>query len=92
MLVYDIGLALFRLTRNFWSPRLRLATIASNLVWIALLGFVIAQPELLSAQGASTNVSPELLEMAQNALRGILGFVCAVLAWDTATHAWRLRR
>jgi hypothetical protein len=92
MLVFDIAHALFRLTRNFWSPRLRLTTIASNLIWIALLGFVIAQPELLSIQGEPASVPPDLLQMAKKAIRGVLGFVCALLAWDTVIHIWRLRR
>lgn len=92
MLVYDIVLALFRLTRNFWSPRLRLATIASNLVWIALLGFAIAQGDQLSIQGQPPKMSPELLELTKNVFRGLLGIICAVLAWDTLTHLWRFRR
>jgi hypothetical protein len=91
ILVFDIAHALLRLTRNFWSPRLRLTSIASNLLWIALLGFAIAQPDLLSIQGESADLSPDLLQMAKNAIRSILGFVCAVLAWDTVTHVWRLR-
>ena len=92
MLVFDIAHALFRLTRNFWSPRLRLTTIASNLIWIALLGFAIAQSDLLSIQGEPASLSQDLLQMAKNAIRGVLGFVCALLAWDTVTHIWRLRR
>ncbi|MFC1688622.1 hypothetical protein ACFL07_03055 [Pseudomonadota bacterium] len=92
MLVFDIAHALFRLTRNFWSPRLRLTTIASNLVWIALLGFAIVQPELLDIQGEPANLSQDLLQMAEKAIRGVLGFVCALLAWDTVIHVWRLWR
>jgi hypothetical protein len=92
MLVFDIAHALFRLTRNFWSPRLRLTTIASNLLWIALLGFAIAQPELLSIQGEPTTVSQDVLQIAKKAVKGLLGFACAVLAWDTVTHIWRMRR
>jgi hypothetical protein len=92
MLVIDIAYALFRLTRNFWSPRLRLTTIASNLVWIALLGFAIVQPELLDIQGEPVGVPPDLLQMAKKAIRGVLGFVCALLAWDTLIHIWRMRR
>ncbi len=92
MLVFDIAHALFRLTRNFWSPRLRLTTIASNLLWIALLGFAIAQPELLSIQGELTTVPQDVLQIAKKAVKGLLGFACAVLAWDTVTHIWRMRR
>ena len=57
-----------------------------------MLVFDIAQPDLLSIQGESADLSPDLLQMAKNAIRGMLGFVCAVLAWDTVTHIWRLRR
>ena len=92
MLVFDIAHALFRLTRNFWSPRLRLTTIASNLLWIAVLGFVIAQPELLSIKGEPTDLPQDVLQIAKNAIRGVLGFVCALLAWDTVIHIWRMRR
>jgi hypothetical protein len=92
MLVFDIAHALFRLTRNFWSPRLRLTTIASNLLWIALLGFAIAQPDLLSIQGEPATVPQDVLQIAKKAVKGLLGFACAVLAWDTVTHIWRMRR
>jgi hypothetical protein len=92
MLVFDIAYALFRLTQNFWSPRLRLTTIASNLIWIGLLGFAIAQPELFSIQGEPADISPDVLQIAKNAIRGVLGFVCALLAWDTVIHVWRLWR
>ena len=92
MLVFDIAHALFRLTRNFWSPRLRLTTIASNLLWIALLGFAIAQPDLLSIQGEPANLPQDVLQIAKKAVKGLLGFACAVLAWDTVTHIWRMRR
>ena len=92
MLVFDIAYALFRLTRNFWSPRLRLTTIASNLLWIAVLGFAVAQPDLLSVQGEPANLSQDVLQIAKNSIRGVLGFVCALLAWDTVIHTWRLTR
>ena len=92
MLVFDIAHALFRLTRNFWSPRLRLTTIASNLLWIGLLGFAIAQPDLLSIQAEPANLPQDIMLIANKAIRGVLGFVCVFLAWDTVTHLWRLRR
>ncbi len=92
MLVFDIAYALFRLTRNFWSPRLRLTSIASNLIWIALLGFVIVQPDFLSIQGEPANLPQDVLQITNKAIRGLLGVVCTFLAWDTATHIWRLRR
>jgi hypothetical protein len=91
-LVFDIAQALFRLTRNFWSPRLRLTTIALNLLWIALFGFAIAQPDLLSIQGEPANLPQNLLQIANKAIRGLLGFACAILVWDTVIHIWRLRR
>ena len=90
MLVFDIAFAVYRLTRNFWSPRLRMTTIVSNLLWIALLGFAIAQGDQLSIQGQPPKLSPDLLELTRNVFRGLLGFICAVLAWDTVTHIWRL--
>jgi hypothetical protein len=92
MLVFDIAHALFRLTRNFWSPRLRVTTIASNLLWIALLGFAIAQPDFVSIQGEPTTVPQDVLQIAKNAVKGSLGVVCAILAWDTVIHIWRFRR
>ena len=63
--------------------------------WIAvgvMLVFDIAQPDLLSIQGESADLSPDLLQMAKNAVRGMLGCVCAILAWDTVIHIWRLTR
>jgi len=92
MLVFDIAYALFRLTRNFWSPRLRLTTIASTLLWIAVLGFAIVQPDFISIQGEPANLPQDVLQIAKKAIRGVLGFVCALLAWDTLIHIWRMRR
>ena len=74
---------------NYWQPDL------PDWFWIAvgvMLVFDIAQPDLLSIQGESADLSPDLQQMARNAIRGVLGFVCAVLAWDTVIHTWRLRR
>ncbi len=73
MLVFDIAHALFRLTRNFWSPRLRLTTIASNLLWIALLGFAIAQPDFLSIQGEPTKPAAGLTADGQQGHQGLAG-------------------
>ncbi|MBT8053793.1 MAG: hypothetical protein HKN57_08425 [Xanthomonadales bacterium] len=92
LLVFDIAYALYRLTRSFWSPRLRLTSIASNLLWLALLGFAIAQPDLLSIRGEPTAVQQDVLQIANRAAKGSLAVVCAILAWDTVTHIWKLRR
>jgi len=56
------------------------------------LGFAIVQPERLSIQGESASPPQDLLQMAEKAIRGVLGFVCALLAWDTVIHVWRLWR
>ena len=92
LLVFDIAYALFRLTRNFWSPRLRLTSIAANLLWFALLGFAITQPDLLALQGEPTATQQDLLLIINRVLKGSLAVVCAIVAWDTVTHLWRLRR
>lgn len=65
-----------------------------TLLWVgaSILGVFIAQPDFLSIQGEPANVPQDLLQIAKKAIRGLLGFVCAVLAWDTVTHIWRLRR
>ena len=92
LLVFDVAYSLFRLTRPAWSRRMRLTTIISSLAWLALLGFAIAQPELLAPESSVPDKIQELLPIANKAIRGILAVICAILVWDILTHAWRLRR
>lgn len=92
LLVFDIVYALFRLTRSLWTRQLRLASIASNVLWFALLGFAITQPELLSLPVEPTEAQQDFLLIINRVIKGSLAVVCAILVWDTVTHLWRLRR
>jgi hypothetical protein len=92
MLVFDVGYSLLRLTKPFWSPRLRLTTIVSNLLWFGLLGYAIAQPQLLTVQGQVPQKLTALLPLANKAVDGILIVICIILAWEIALHTWRLTR
>lgn len=87
MLVFDIGFSLYRLSRSIWTRRLRLVTVVSNILWIALLGVAISQPELLSVEQESVS---EFLPIFNKAAKGSLLVACLIIAWDTLSHSWRL--
>lgn len=89
LLAWDIAFAVYRLGRSFWTPRLRLLTIAGNVSWLLLLIYVISVPGLLST---ATGAAADALPLVENAFRGGLSVLCAILAWDTLSHAWRLLR
>jgi len=89
LLAWDIAFAVYRLGRTFWTPRLRLLTIAGNVPWLALLAYAISVPGLLSVE---PDAAGKLLPVAERALKGGLSVVFAIIAWDTLSHAWRLFR
>ena len=90
MLVFDVAYCLLRLMRVYWSKQLRLTTIITNVLWIALLAFSIAQPELLSFQDPVPAEFPDFLPIVNKILIVTLVFICIILAWETLTHTWRL--
>lgn len=92
MLLFDIAFCLFRLRRTLWTSKLRFTTLAANVLWIALLVFAAAQPQLLSAADASGQSSQDLVAVLDNLVRGICLVVVAVLAWESMNHAWRLMK
>lgn len=91
MFLFDIGFSLLRLTRSLWTRQLRLTTIGTNVLWLALLGFVILQPQLLDVAGAEQKVVTDLMPFFNKALKGGLVVMMAIITWDTASHIWRLR-
>jgi hypothetical protein len=92
MLVFNVAFSLFRLTRPLWSRPMRLTTIVSNLLWLALLGFAIAQPDLLAVDNSVPDKIQGLMPITNAAVRGLLSVVFAILAWEILVHAWRLKR
>ena len=89
MLVFDIGFSLYRLMRSHWSRNLRLVTIVSNVLWLGLLGYAVGQADLLTVANESAR---EYLVFFERAAKGGLLVACAIIAWDTLTHVWRLVR
>lgn len=87
ILVFDIGFSLYRMSRSIWTRRLRLVTVVSNILWIALLGIAISQPELLSVEQESVS---EFLPIFNKVAKGSLLIACLIIAWDTLSHSWRL--
>jgi hypothetical protein len=92
LLVFDIAYSLLRLTRNLWTAPLRLASVVTNVLWISLLGYAIAQPQLVAIAGDMPEQVTNLLPIVDRAVSGVLLVICAIVAWDTVTHVWRLRR
>jgi len=87
LLAFDIVFAVYRLTRNLWSRKLRLTTIVMQVFWLAILLYAIVQPDLLNVQNAE--VEP-FLPIIDKTVRGTLLIIMLVVAWDTLSHVWRL--
>jgi hypothetical protein len=92
LLVFDIVFSVLRLLRTHWTSRLRLTTIATNSVWIALLLFAARQPELLKVSEPLQENLSDVLPFLDRAVRGILLTICAALAVEAIVHAIRLAR
>ena len=90
MFLFDIGFSLLRLTRNLWTRRLRLITIGTNFLWLAMLGFVVAQPQLLDVAGFEPGVVTDLIPSINRAMKVGLIVVMVIVAWDAASHIWRV--
>lgn len=89
MFVFDIAFCLVRLSRTLWTTKLRLTTIVTNIIWIVLAGFAVAQPGLLTS---ASDAVPDLVPMLNNAVRGGLIVICLIIGWDTVSHLLQLRR
>jgi len=90
LFLFDIGFSLLRLTRNLWTRQLRLTTIVTNVLWLALLGFVVLQPQLLDIAGSESNKINDLMPFFNRGLKVALMVMMVIIAWDTASHIWRL--
>lgn len=90
LFLFDIVFSLLRLTRNLWTRRLRLTTIVENILWLALLGFMLLQPQLLGVAGSEAKETIDLMPIFNKMLKGGLVVMMVVIAWDTASHSWRL--
>lgn len=89
ILAFEVVFALYRLSRTFWNVPTRLVTVAVNIGWLVLLGFVLTLPQLLSTTQPELDGLSDLLD---HVLRGSIGVVMAIVAWDTVVHAWRTFR
>lgn len=89
LLAADILFALFRLTRSLWTRPMRGVKIVMQMLWIGMLLFAARQPDLLSVDHET---AAQFLPLIEKATRGGLLVACAVIAWDTLVHAWRLGR
>lgn len=87
LLVGDILFALYRLPRTLWTRPMRGITILMQVLWIGLLLFAAGQPDLLAVDHDSAT---QFLPIIEKATRGGLLVACAIIAWDTLVHAWRL--
>jgi len=92
LLLFDIAYCVIRLLKQFWSSSLRMISILTNVLWIALLAFAMSKPQLLSLAEPSSARVMELLPLLNKVLLGGLWVISIILAVDTATHAWRIFR
>lgn len=87
LFAFDIAFSLYRLGRTLWTRRLRLVTVASNLLWLVLLTYVVTRPELLATAHEDAET---FLVFVEKALKGGLLVAVAIVAWETLSHAWKL--
>ena len=90
LLVLDIGYCIVRLAKRFWTPSLRLTSIAFNIAWITWLSYVAAQTNLISASGLEAAGVEHLQPLLIKVTRGFLYFIVFLLAVDTLKHSWKL--
>lgn len=91
LFILDLVFAVLRLTRTLWTRGLRLTTIVQNLAWIGVLAYAASFDPLLTLTPESEELA-DVLALFNRVVIGVLAVVCAVLAIDTAKHAWRLVR
>lgn len=90
LLAADILFSALRLFRSHWSPILRVVKIAVNVAWIALLAWAVSQPALVALVDAPDTGLADLADFINHVADNVLLVICAILAWDTGVHAWRL--
>ncbi len=90
MLVVDIAFCIYRLVKNFWSPRLRLMSVAFNIAWMAILSYAAARTQLISLSDVDSARTLDVQTLINKIIHGILYVVIVVLAVDTLNHCWRL--
>lgn len=90
LFVFDIAFSLLRMTRKLWTSQLRLTTLVTNILWLALIGFIALQPQLLDVSGPVTKTITDLIPSLNRALKISLVVAAAIILWDTAIHSWRL--
>ena len=62
----------------------------TNILWLALLGFVLSQPQLLDVGGSEPKAITDLMPFFNKMLKGGLFVLMAIIVWDIASHIWRL--
>lgn len=92
ILVLDIAYCIYRLVKNFWSPRLRYISIFLNIVWIAMLSYVANQPQLITLNEIGVAQIGNLQPLISKVLIGVLYGVIILLVLDTINHGWKLLR
>jgi len=89
LLAFGVVFSLYRLGQSFWTRRLRSIAVGENLLWLALLAFVITRPELLTT---TYDGGADFVVFVERALKGGLIVIMVIVGWDTVKHAWRLIR
>lgn len=90
LLVFDIGFSALRLLRSYWTTPLRLITIATNLLWIALIVIAASYPQLITLVEPSRADFSDVLPLLNKGATILLLSIGAVIGVDTLVHVWRL--
>jgi hypothetical protein len=89
LLAFGVVFSLYRLSQPFWTRSLRWITVGENLLWLALLAFVVTRPELLTT---THDGGADFVVFVERALKGGLSVIMVIIGWDTVKHAWQLIR
>lgn len=92
MLIFDLGFCIVRLYRQLWTQRLRLITVVTNIAWLAMLGLVVSQAQIIDAAVYESSVSVDLISSINLVLKGIVAGAMLIIGWDTVHHIIQLRK
>lgn len=89
LLVSELVFSIVRLSRHYWTQNLRLITITTNVIWLAMIGFALSHSQIIDAIALEATVDPDLLKGVNFGLKSVLAVVMLIISWDTITHIWR---
>ena len=90
MLMFDLVFCIVRLSRHYWTKSLRLTTIGTNIIWLAILVFVLSNSQIIDATAHEAIVDANLIKVINLVLKSVLLGAIIIISWETITHIRRV--